>query len=67
MTKNGELGILVPIDDVEAIADAINNLIENEDLYATLTEKSSSVLDDLQPSKISRIWIDSFNIIINSK
>lgn len=62
LTKNGELGILVPIDDVEAIADAINNLIENEDLYATLTEKSSSVLDDLQPSKISRIWIDSFKV-----
>lgn len=67
LTKHGDLGILVAIDDIDGIADGINRLIEDKDLYTTMSENSSLILEELKPSRISKLWIESFKSILEAK
>ena len=65
LTKHGENGILIPVDDVNAMSEGIMRIIEDQSLYSALSEKGANILEDLQPSKISALWIRAFNQVIN--
>lgn len=67
LTQEGKLGILVPIDDVDKLSQAINHLIEDRELYNDLSNKSSQILFELKPERISTLWIDAFSKILTNK
>ena len=65
LTNNGERGLLVPIQDVDAMAGAIISLIEGPSLAASLAKKATDIVSLLNIDVINKMWIDSFKNIIN--
>lgn len=65
LTKGGKNGILVPVDDVDAMVEAILEVIEDDKVSRTLSEKGPEIIEELKPSVIDRQWIEAFNYITN--
>lgn len=64
LTDNGRRGILVPVDDHDAIADAIISIIDNASLREQLSRSELEILPIVHPEVVSRMWKDSFSKII---
>lgn len=63
LTGNGERGLIVPMDDCEAMAKAIIRLIEDEALYHLFEIKGPEIRTLLDVNLISNMWIDAFRRI----
>lgn len=55
---DGENGLLVPIKDADALADAINRIISDKALADKLSQNASLLRDDLSLDKITEKWIE---------
>jgi glycosyltransferase involved in cell wall biosynthesis len=66
LTKGGKNGLIVPIDDVDAMAEAILNVIDDDVLANTLSQNGPEILEELKPSFIDKQWMEAFNCIINN-
>lgn len=64
LTKGGTTGVLVPVNNVEAMSNAILSIIESPELAAKLSQKGPSILEELTDEKISRQWISAFRQIV---
>ena len=64
LTNNGERGLLVPVHNVEAMAEAINRLIEKPELAKSLSRKEVDIVDILDIDVINKKWIEIFQTII---
>lgn len=64
LTNNGERGLLVPVRSFDAMAAAINTLINNPELAKELSHKEVDIVDILDIKVINKQWIDVFQIII---
>lgn len=67
LTNNGERGILVDVDDIDATADAINYLIEHPRIAKDYGMKGTLVIQELEPSQIASQWEYTFNKILSEK
>lgn len=65
LTKNGTTGILVPVNDVKAMAEAINKVIETPELAKSLEQNGPTILEDLTKVRIEEMWLDAFEKILN--
>lgn len=65
LTDNGKRGLLVPVDDVKAMAKAINRIIEDSELSKQLSTSGREICVILDKDKIARQWVDMFNKIVN--
>ncbi len=63
LTRGGERGLLVPVGDADALADAIIRLIKDKELAQKLSELGPLVKDELKPEVISEMWINAFTKI----
>ncbi len=63
--NSGERGKLVPVDDVNAMANAINQIIENPELQSRLSMKGQEVRELFSDKKIKRMWLDVFENTLN--
>ena len=61
LTRHGSAGLLVPIDDVNAMSEAICLIIESPELASELSRKGKEVVRLLDPNKISNMWLSLFN------
>lgn len=66
LTNHGERGLLVPIDDVDRLAEAINTLIENRELSKVLSKKGQEILYQLDENIIIKKWKNAFNTILQN-
>ncbi|MBC2580561.1 glycosyltransferase family 4 protein [Clostridium sp. DJ247] len=64
ITKNYENGILVPCEDVDSLANAILDLINNEEKRKKISKLAIERAKDFSLSKISKTWNDIFNALI---
>lgn len=64
LTHNGENGLLIPMGNEKAMADAICKVIETPELAKQLSQKGVQVIDELDESRISKRWIDAFETIL---
>ena len=67
LTHHGERGLLVPIDDIDGIANAIISIIEDDTLRERLSHAGPEVLEELSENKIAKEWNDAFNEIKSKK
>lgn len=58
LTLHGTTGLLVPVDDVEAMSEAICRIIESPQLASKLSCTGKKIVELLEPKKISKMWID---------
>lgn len=58
LIKNGENGILVPVDDVDAMANAIRALLRNPDKAEKIGRNAIKLRDLLDSEKVGQQWMD---------
>ena len=58
MIRHMENGLLVPVRDEEAMAQAMRYVIENPDHAAIMGRNASAIRDSYHVSKISEKWIE---------
>ncbi len=58
LIRNGENGILVPVGDVDALADAICKMIEDKEFAERCSKESKKILDEQSIEKISQKYLD---------
>lgn len=56
LIKDGENGVLVPVGDVDAMANAMKKLLENEDIRTTTGNNARAIQTRLSPEKIYGQW-----------
>lgn len=64
LTKNGERGLLVEVENVDALAGAIELLINNKELYNRLNIEGPKIREELDVNKIRGNWIESIEQIL---
>lgn len=62
--SKGERLLIVPVNDVEALVDALMKLVRIEIWARSYGDEAVKVLDDLNESTISKQWIKAFDLII---
>lgn len=65
LMKNGERGLLIPVKNVEAMTEAICKLIIDKQLASHYGIKAKEVINELEESRISKMWECAFKEIIN--
>ena len=65
LVNDGERGLIVNIDDVTNLANSINNLIENEELYRKFEIRGPEIRSILSKEKIAGMWIEAINNILS--
>lgn len=65
LTMNGKNGILIPVDDVEAMAKAIEQIIASPQLQEELSARGPLILSYLSPDRVSKMWKNAFLTIIS--
>jgi glycosyltransferase involved in cell wall biosynthesis len=65
--RDGEDGILVPVGDVEALAEAMTNVLSNKELRAELAQKSRSRAADFDIALIGIQYESLLESLIRQK
>ena len=60
LTDNGRRGLLVNVDDTEAMVSAINSIIESPELSEKLSVAGKEICDILDEKVIAKQWVDMF-------
>lgn len=63
LTDNGKRGLLVPVDDFNAIASAICSIVESPELSEKLSNAGKEICNILNEKVIADQWIDMFSKI----
>ncbi len=66
LIQNGENGILVPVGDKDAMAQAIRKLIEDDDLRERIGVKATELQERLSPDVVNAKWKEYFERVIGS-
>ncbi|MDE7268395.1 MAG: glycosyltransferase, partial [Lachnospiraceae bacterium] len=56
LIKDGENGMLVPVGDAYALADAMRKILSDEAFAQKLSENAVKLADELAPEKVDREW-----------
>lgn len=67
LVEEGKRGSIVKIDDVCNMANSINQLIEDKELYKKFVTKGPEIRSLLSKDKISGMWINAINKILEKK
>ena len=57
LTEDGKYGLLVPVDDVDAIAEAIIRLLSDNDLRKKLEREGPKSLKKIKNEEIEKMWL----------
>ena len=61
--KNGENGILVGNSNIEELANAIENLINDEEKRIKMGQQAQKIVQKYSPDNIMKMWVELFNKI----
>lgn len=67
LTDSGKRGLLVPVRDVDAMANAINRVIESPELAESLSYEGVKLVDILDINVINKAWLNAFTTMINNR
>jgi glycosyltransferase involved in cell wall biosynthesis len=58
MIRHGENGLLVPMNDADALCDAMKLMIEDSGLAQKCSQNAAKIRDELSADRIAQLWID---------
>jgi glycosyltransferase involved in cell wall biosynthesis len=61
LIEDGVNGLLVPVGDAFALADAFRRILVDNELEAKLQENASKITQKLAPDKVNKEWRDYLN------
>lgn len=56
--RHGENGLLVPVNDVDAMEQAFRQILEKPELEEMLGRNAEKLGEELAPEKVNRMWMD---------
>ncbi len=56
--RDGENGLLIPVDDIDALELALRKILENPEYEETLGRNAAKLGVELAPEKVNRMWKD---------
>jgi glycosyltransferase involved in cell wall biosynthesis len=65
LLENDKNGLLVPVENVDATADAVCELIGNTELRNSVAENATKVTERFKPEKIEEMWRQCFITIMD--
>ncbi len=63
LTDNGRRGILVSVNDIQAISNGIKKILNDDKISEKLSVNALEIRNELSPSIIEKKWIDVFSSI----
>ena len=57
LIKTGENGIIIPVNDIEKLKDALKYVIENSEVAKDLGKSAELIKNKLSPQKIYGEWL----------
>lgn len=67
LIKDGENGLLVPKNDVNALANAMDRILSNVELAQELSRNAERVKEDLHPDKVYSKWLQFIEEVVTTK
>ncbi len=67
LIQNGKNGIIVPMNDVNKLADAMKKIVKDKDLAKKLGEEALKIREECSDEKIADEWLNYINDICRSK
>ncbi len=67
MIKSGENGILIPVNDVDLMADAIATLMDDDDMFIKLSENGKKIIRNLDIKTIGDRWVKFILLILSNQ
>ncbi len=67
LIRNGENGILVPVDDDAALTEALKKILTDPGLEKRLGENAAGLGRELSPERVSRQWLDYLERCMRNK
>jgi GalNAc-alpha-(1->4)-GalNAc-alpha-(1->3)-diNAcBac-PP-undecaprenol alpha-1,4-N-acetyl-D-galactosaminyltransferase len=67
LTDGGRRGLLVDVDDVEAMANSICKVIEDKKLSQELSVNGTEIVQELDPEGIAKQWLEYFEFALEEK
>ena len=67
MIENGVNGLLVPVNNVDRMAEAMGSILSDGELVDSLGHEAAQIIKKLEPSKIYRQWEMFIYGIVNHK
>ena len=64
LIKNGENGILVPVDDEKAMADALEDLMTDPDKCEKLGKEAIRIQESQNPGRVNALWEKALRSIL---
>lgn len=61
LTDKGRRGLLVPVNDIKKMVDAISSIISNPELAENLSRRGRDIVSILDKDKIAKNWKDFFS------
>lgn len=58
LIENEENGILVPVGDAYALADAMRRILSDKELEQKISENAAKLADELDPERVCREWLE---------
>ena len=65
LVENNKNAVLVPIGDVQKMADEMSRLIEDEPLANEIRHNAVAIRERLNPAKTAKAWLEYINKIVN--
>lgn len=66
LTDHGRRGLIVPVEDSQAMSDALCRIIEDPNTLAELENNSIEIISVLDKERISNMWLDFFENIVKT-
>lgn len=61
LIKNGDNGLLVPVGDEKALAEAIRKILSDPELEKRLGDQAFRIQEQMEPQKVCRMWEEYLN------
>lgn len=58
LIEDGENGLLVPVGDAYALADAMRKLLDDQEFAQKISQNALKLADALDPQKVDREWLE---------
>ncbi len=66
LIESGENGILIPIEDTDALEKALRDILSNEEYEKKLGSNAEKVKDTLDPKKVCKQWMEYIEMAIDN-
>jgi glycosyltransferase involved in cell wall biosynthesis len=67
LIRNGQNGLLIPLNDMVGLVEGLAKLMEDEPLRVELGRRASSAREDFDTERVTNLWLETFGLVEGAK